>query len=426
MSRTFFLKEEMESRGPANADAEQSKSLSGLADAISGLDREVLNEVALDVATPEEIRSNDELLKIKLEVLQKENELIDTEFVARQAAKKKEEKERTEKERMEKKAVEEEQAEEKEAEEKEPGAEERFVPSEAEKTDFVHDGTAAVEEFDAPTEVFEDSRQLLEKTDGTTLAPPPAPAAETAVPEPEVAAEDDDDEAELSTEEIEALTHILTSDPVLKEREELARIKAAIAQDEENDEDEAAEDREEGSEGDPPSSPPAADAAGDGVEPGPEAAATEAPAESGAEDGNARLEHAIDKLSAKVRTMVDGIEEQLGEAELRIGDRLHLLDRDLDGILSRQEVEGVLQDVLKRKLTEQEASEIAREIDTDEDGRITVDELNKWCQMKRISKLVEVGRDVDNDMANMKEMDDEQAEAEATAKDSNDRETTAK
>eukprot|EP00587_Corethron_hystrix_P012047 CAMPEP_0113309064 /NCGR_PEP_ID=MMETSP0010_2-20120614/7261_1 /TAXON_ID=216773 ORGANISM="Corethron hystrix, Strain 308" /NCGR_SAMPLE_ID=MMETSP0010_2 /ASSEMBLY_ACC=CAM_ASM_000155 /LENGTH=124 /DNA_ID=CAMNT_0000164249 /DNA_START=84 /DNA_END=458 /DNA_ORIENTATION=- /assembly_acc=CAM_ASM_000155 len=124
--------------------------------------------------------------------------------------------------------------------------------------------------------------------------------------------------------------------------------------------------------------------------------------------------------------MVDGIEEQLGEAELRIGDRLHLLDRDLDGILSRQEVEGVLQDVLKRKLTEQEASEIAREIDTDEDGRITVDELNKWCQMKRISKLVEVGRDVDNDMANMKEMDDEQAEAEATAKDSNDRETTAK
>jgi len=50
MSRTFFLREER----LEVAEDDSSKSLSGLADAISGLDKEILNEVILEVATKEE------------------------------------------------------------------------------------------------------------------------------------------------------------------------------------------------------------------------------------------------------------------------------------------------------------------------------------------------------------------------------------
>lgn len=54
MSRTFFLREEMTRRRPASAEDEGASSVAGLADAISGLDKEVLNEVVLAVASPEE------------------------------------------------------------------------------------------------------------------------------------------------------------------------------------------------------------------------------------------------------------------------------------------------------------------------------------------------------------------------------------
>ena len=83
MSRTFFLRDEMFQR---EKDEDESKSLAGLADAISGLDKEVLNEVILEVATSEEKSENPDIQKIRLEVLAKQNELIQEEQAAREAA----------------------------------------------------------------------------------------------------------------------------------------------------------------------------------------------------------------------------------------------------------------------------------------------------------------------------------------------------
>ena len=54
MSRTFFLKEELTSR--RSSDVDVNKSVSGLADTISGLDKEVLNEVIVESAIEEEKR----------------------------------------------------------------------------------------------------------------------------------------------------------------------------------------------------------------------------------------------------------------------------------------------------------------------------------------------------------------------------------
>ena len=71
---------------------DERKSLAGLADAISGLGKEVMNEAILDVATSQEKMSDPGVRKIKLEVLMKQNELIEQEQAEREeaAAKKKE------------------------------------------------------------------------------------------------------------------------------------------------------------------------------------------------------------------------------------------------------------------------------------------------------------------------------------------------
>ena len=115
MSRTFFLKEELTSL-PNTADS--SKSISGLQDVISGMDEEVVNEVLLEVATPEESRKNLDVIKIKMEVLESENEKIEEEAEARREKEKKKKKEK-EKEREKKEKEKEKETKEKETEAKE-------------------------------------------------------------------------------------------------------------------------------------------------------------------------------------------------------------------------------------------------------------------------------------------------------------------
>ena len=60
--------------------------------------------------------------------------------------------------------------------------------------------------------------------------------------------------------------------------------------------------------------------------------------------------------------MVDKIETQLSETEVKIGDKLHFLDKDKDGILSPEEMAEVLNSVLKRDITLEEARMIANEM----------------------------------------------------------------
>jgi Ca2+-binding EF-hand superfamily protein len=95
------------------------------------------------------------------------------------------------------------------------------------------------------------------------------------------------------------------------------------------------------------------------------------------------------------------------------------IDKDRDGILSREEMAECLQQVLKRKITFEEAMEIANTIvsafdcwgcfsacskhcifafkDENKDGVFTVQELIHWIETNKLVKLVEEGRDADVD-----------------------------
>ena len=73
--------------------------------------------------------------------------------------------------------------------------------------------------------------------------------------------------------------------------------------------------------------------------------------------------------------MVGKIETQLTDVEIKIGDKFHLLDKDGDGVLTMEEMAQVLQTVLKRELTAEEAIAIAEDMDNNKDGVFSIAEL---------------------------------------------------
>ena len=343
MSRTFFLREEMFESTPTT----ESKSLAGLADAISGMDKEILNEVILEVATTEEKRSDPDVRKIKLEVLSQQNELIREEEEAREADMKK--KTSTEKVKTEKMSL-----------------EDAVKPTVAEAT-----------------------------TEVSTIAPsiPSKDAAE------KVDDDDEDEGAGLSTEEMDVISQLITSDPVSKERQELARIKAAMKVGETTVSEpaipmtkvltptekvslEVPTDVAKASTQEPQIVDESDRLVAQTIETIDRDAATEADAATkitlddhlpGVAPPDSAIptpdqeevvvdDPIIARLKKRVESMVDKIEVQLSETQTKIGDKLHFLDKDRDGILSREEMAAALQQALKRQISLEEAMEIANEM----------------------------------------------------------------
>lgn len=320
MSRTFFLREDSFDRKPDEDTG--NKSLDHLVDAISGLDKEVVNEVILDVATDQEKASDPEIRKIKLEVLTQQNELIRQEKLDRESAAKRREN----------------------SEKEEP---ETFAPEAQLETEQVE----VIKVSDAATE---------ESTTETVDTPPPDK-------EP-----DQEEEYELSAEEMEAISHLVSDDPVSKERAELERLKAAIKGEEKDDDDEAVSDDvvevtatqelpDLATEVDFKEITEKETVFVDVVS---VARPDEAPLDQteAASAPEATKDPVVDRLKKKVESMVDKIEVQLSDAEIKIGDKLHFLDKDRDGILTREEMAEVLQQVLRREISFDEAMEIATEM----------------------------------------------------------------
>jgi hypothetical protein len=86
------------------------------------------------------------------------------------------------------------------------------------------------------------------------------------------------------------------------------------------------------------------------------------PTEDKVEDDEEPDDPIVARLKKRVESMVDKIEVQLSDVQVKIGDKLHFLDKDRDGILTREEMAEVLQQVLKREITFEEAMEIADEM----------------------------------------------------------------
>jgi hypothetical protein len=257
---------------------------------------------------------------------------------------------------------------------------------------------------------------------------------------------EEEEENVLSTEEIDAISHLVSPDPVSRERETLERIKAAMAEKDEYesspeneaqrtmvsqeteetilsseteslanenvltvDKNQAKEESDEGIDQKAAAIISSMEEkvskeadASTSVSFSADETAKDDEDEKGQIDEKVRyedekMEKVISRLKSKVESMVGKIEIQLSDVEAKIGDKLHILDKDMDGILTPEEMAICLQSVLKRKLTVEEAMEIAHDMDENEDGFFSVDELSKWLETNKLVRLVKEGRDAEVD-----------------------------
>jgi len=320
MSRTFYLHDEMVT-GESQPD-DGSKNVAGLADAMSGIDKDVLNEIVLEMATPKEKSSNTDVMKIQLEVLEHHNELIKEEQEERDAAAK----EKAEEERK--------RIEEKEAAEKEKTEEATSEPVEKQL-----DGANSTDEFVR-----------------ANVEPEILTAEET-----KTAEEEEDEQVELSAEEIEAISTLVSPDPLCREREDLQRIKDKFEADDsdgsqgvtiDNDKDESNKESLEMMSAISPDEPMYTDEAQkDAVQSirdldeineirreaksvvslrgdtGAKIVVENPDIDVGA--GDQKLQKAIDRLKGRIESMVGKIETHLSDVEVKIGNKFHLLDKDM-------------------------------------------------------------------------------------------------
>lgn len=389
MSRAFFLREEMFERESDDG----SKTLAGLADAISGLDKEVVNEVILDVATSQEKLSDPGVRKIKLEVLMKQNELIEQEQAEREeaAAKKKEEKSKKETESE--------------------VADALFLQSESAPTLELGDADASKEaRHTSENETANDSKM----------------------------------DEDLSAEEMHAISQLVSADPVHRERADLESIKAALQEKKDVEqngyrtEDSGVPDtveRSENTKPEPMSSEESDKLAALYIKGSVDEALkltddlravvdTENESIEAKQKQEENEDPVVARLKRRIESMVDKIEVQLSDVQLKIGDKLHVLDKDMDGIMSVEEIAEALQLVLKRKISVEEAYEIAQQMDDNKDGVFTVQELIQWVETNQLVKFVEEGRDREADAVIEKqsaaEQLNQQEESQGTAGHSSD------
>ena len=391
MSRTFFLRDEM--ARPARI-ADESKSLAGLADTISGLDKDVVNEVILEVATSEEKSSSPEVMAIKLEVLETQNELIQEENKARDAAvaeaKKKAEEEKSEK--LQSESI-------------------QSVPAEDDSLTSSNINIDAKESTDKQSTAQDEQKSTIDSEEAFQSTMPEktddSEGKEIIADHASEEAKEEEEDRSLSTEEIDAISELLSPDPVSMEKEALERIKAKMAEKDEEEEQyeksieekdlsstdaedlqteqaaaeityENQESKKEELIGDSDKQAEAAISMMDEkVAKESEATTTISFSDDDTKEeklqeeqrvdekekySDEKMEKVISRLKEKVESMVGKIEVQLSDVEAKIGDKLHILDKDMDGVLSREEMALTLQSVLKRKLTVEEAMEIAKDM----------------------------------------------------------------
>lgn len=404
MSRTFFLQEEIIS--PAKAAAsDENQSVTGLADAISGMDKEVLNEVILQVATSEEFKSDPDVRKIQLEVVTHQNEKIKEEQAERDAIKTKKKKDVSEKG------------------EAEPSIEMETKDSSESivSTSADADKISKEDMLDAIDEKVEELQEDLK----------------------EQAAKIETGDGELSPEEMESISQLLSADPVLKEREHLARIKEAMREEDEIEDEEDVETISSGTSHDEPTTKSiGGDKVASSIIDQMEAEAAKEADELTKFSKESQFESmhqakiddvgmgqeeihedvhsdepedpVVAKLKKRIESMVDKIELQLSDVQVKIGDKLHYLDKDMDGILTQEEIADVLCQVLKRDLTHEEALVIANDIDENKDGIFTVQELIKWIETNQLVKFESEGRDAEMDKI-MESQSNEKDEGQAKA-----------
>ncbi len=394
MSRSFFLFEPKSKQG-------QRGSVSGISDAISAMDKDILNQVVLEVATPEERSHNTEVVKISLEVLEHENEKIKVEFEERQATKRKEEEKKKvdgEKKRMEN---------EQKKEATQPLDEVKLVEEKIKKADV-----AETLPLNTDVKVVPDMKSIKPEVD-VAAVPKKKTDRESTADDKEFEKEKEQ-KVSLSAEELNAIAQLISLSAVDTERAELERIKTAMMIPESKEtfvDYETAVEKQETATNVPQWAPPA-ELRDEKVLPEEKfdskvsidslkaeiVSGTAAEAATGADllrgtpvnvdshlseqeekehekPGGTKLDATMAQLKSKLEKMVGKIELQLSDVEMKIGNRMHFLDKDLDGLLTNEEVAQCLQLVLRRELTFDEAMAIANDM-------VSIENENMFVELK--------------------------------------------
>lgn len=74
------------------------------------------------------------------------------------------------------------------------------------------------------------------------------------------------------------------------------------------------------------------------------------------------MDKSVERVQTKLASMLNRLELEIQSVEQRIGDKMHVLDRDSDGMVSAEEIAHVVQHVLATKSTEMEAKAIAEDV----------------------------------------------------------------
>lgn len=89
-----------------------------------------------------------------------------------------------------------------------------------------------------------------------------------------------------------------------------------------------------------------------------------------------------DRMMDKLDSMISNLEDELTKVDETIGDRLNFLDKDKDGVLSKEELKAAIKNILKQHNTEEEAEWAVSQIDENKDGKVTVAELVQWIEKR--------------------------------------------
>uniref|UniRef100_H3GM85 Mitochondrial proton/calcium exchanger protein n=1 Tax=Phytophthora ramorum TaxID=164328 RepID=H3GM85_PHYRM len=114
------------------------------------------------------------------------------------------------------------------------------------------------------------------------------------------------------------------------------------------------------------------------------------------------------RMMKKLESMLSNLEVEIEEVDRHVGDRLNILDRDSDGVLSAEELRDAVMTILRKANTQEDVEWVISLIDEDNDGKIALEELVAWIAKCRES-LEATGRIA------LQESTDASAEAAAAA-----------
>lgn len=88
------------------------------------------------------------------------------------------------------------------------------------------------------------------------------------------------------------------------------------------------------------------------------------------------------RMMKKLEAMLSNLEVELDKVDRDVGDRLYVLDRDSDGVMSAEELRNAVMTILRKANTEEDVDWLISQIDEDKDGRSTYCCVNVGLAMR--------------------------------------------